>query len=205
MIYPQKNIIIRTFFRIYLPYIIRRNFHKVNFNQITVNENKSVLLLANHYSWWDAFLLYYVFTKLTGKQFFVMVSEENMQQHPFLKYIGSFSVNSKTKDVITSINYAAELLNDPKNLVLIFPQGKLHSNFVDDVQFEKGALKIIDQAQGKFELIYAASFIEHLQHKKPTVNVYLAENTIVENFDALTGSYNQHYLSAKKQQTNIVL
>jgi hypothetical protein len=66
------------------------------------------------------------------------------------------------------------LLNDPENLVLIFPQGKLFSNFIDEVSFEKGLVKILQGVTGKFQTVYAATFIEGLQYKKPSVNVYLA-------------------------------
>ncbi|HEY0244722.1 MAG TPA: 1-acyl-sn-glycerol-3-phosphate acyltransferase, partial [Mucilaginibacter sp.] len=173
MIYPEKNIIIRWFFSKYIPWIIRRNFQAVNFNEIEIDQDRSVLLIANHFSWWDAFLLYDVFDKLTGKKFHVMVIEETMKKHAFFKYIGAFSVNKNSREVIASLDYAAQLLNDPQNLVLLFPQGKLYSNFIDSMQFEKGTLKVMEQAGHKFQLIYAATFTEHLQYKKPVVNVYL--------------------------------
>ncbi len=60
--------------------------------------------------------------------------------------------------MLESLEYAAELLNDPKNLVLIFPQGKLYSNFVNNIHFEKGGVaKIIEKAEGKFQLIFAVT------------------------------------------------
>ena len=207
MIYPEKNTLIRWFFSKYIPWIISRNFHAVNFNKIEIDQNSAVLLIANHFSWWDAFLLYYVFDKLTGKKFHVMVVKETMRKHGFFKYIGAFSVNKNSREVMESLDYAARLLNDPQNLVLLFPQGKLYSNFIDRVQFEKGTLKIMEQAGHKFQLIYAAAFIEHLQYKKPTVNVYLNSitNCTFESIAALTDSYQQHYDSARQLQTKIVL
>lgn len=163
--------------------------------------------MANHFSWWDAFLLYHVLNKLTGKKIHVMVIEDTMKKHAFFKYIGAFSVNKNSRGVIESLNYAAQLLNNAQNIVLLFPQGKLHSNFINKVQFEKGTLKIMDQAQGQFQLVYAATFIESLQHKKPTVNVYLnnVTNCTFENIAALTDSYQQHYDSAQQLQTKIVI
>ena len=151
MIYPQNNKLIRGFFRLYLPWIIRRNFNEVKFDQVGIDPDKSILLLANHYSWWDAFLLYYVFSKLCNKRLYVMVLEETMKKQIFLKYIGSFSVNRNSRQAVASINYAAELLQNPQNLVLIFPQGALHSNFVSDVKFEQGIIKIIQKASNQFQ------------------------------------------------------
>ena len=105
-----------------------------------------------------------------------------------------------------SLAYSAELLNDPQNLVLIFPQARLYSNFVDEVHFERGLLKVIKQAAGKFQYVFAATFIEYFQHKKPTINVYVQksveEPTTIEELKNL---YGQHYQSAKLLQTKIVL
>ena len=207
MIYPKKNKLIYGFFRFYIPWIIRRNFYTVNFNPVVINPDKAVLLLANHFGWWDAFLLYDVFRKLTDKKLYVMVIEDTMQREWAIKYIGAFSVNKKPREIIASLAYATTLLADPKNLVLIFPQGKLYSNLVNEVHFEKGIIKIIDQAKDKFQLIYATTFIENFQHKKPTANIYLSANTncTFEDIKAITGSYQQHYNTSRQQQTKIVL
>jgi 1-acyl-sn-glycerol-3-phosphate acyltransferase len=195
MIYPKKNGLIYGFFRYYIPHIIHRNFRAVNFNKIEIDPNKSVLLIANHISWWDAFLLYYVFTKLSRKKLYVMVLEDTMKKQWFFKYIGAFSVNKNNHHTIVSLNYAAQLLNDPQNIVLMFPQGKLSSNFINEVEFEKGVIKIMNDAKDNFQLIYAATFIENLQYKKPTANVYLTNNTncTFESVKALNTSYQQHY------------
>jgi hypothetical protein len=107
-----------------------------------------------------------------------------------------------------SYQTAAGLLDDPQNLVLIFPQGKLYSNFVDQIHFEKGIWRIIEQAQDKFGLIFSATFIQYLKHKKPTATVYLksiGSNTAYKNIDELTKAYQQHYNSAKESETKIIL
>jgi hypothetical protein len=80
------------------------------------------------------------------------------------------------------------LLNDPQNLVLLFPQAKLYSNFAEDIHFEKGILEVIRQAEGKFQLIFASAFIQYYKHKKQSVNVYLkneTENVAPKSIDEL--------------------
>jgi 1-acyl-sn-glycerol-3-phosphate acyltransferase len=206
MLYPQKNKFIKWFFHHYILNLVKRNFRQVNFNFIEVSKNKSVLLLANHFSWWDGFLLYYINHKVLKKQFHVMVIEKTVQKVSFFKYMGAFSVNKKTREILTSLDYAAKLLNDPENLVLIFPQGKLFSNFIDKVSFEKGLLKILQSAAGKFQIVHAATFIEGLQYKKPSVNVYLATaEAEYQNITDLQQAYQQHYNGAKMQQTKIAV
>jgi 1-acyl-sn-glycerol-3-phosphate acyltransferase len=185
--------------------IVKRNFHEVNFNTVAVDEEKSVLLLANHFSWWDGFLMYYLNQKVFKKRFHVMVIEETVQKVSFFKYMGAFSVSKNSRQMLASLNYAAELLNDPENMVLIFPQGKLYSNFIEDVNFEKGLARIMQNAAGKFQTIMAATFIENLQYKKPTASVYIKAYNAQDGFIELKSAYQQHYNKTKQQQTKIIV
>jgi 1-acyl-sn-glycerol-3-phosphate acyltransferase len=205
MIYPQKNKLINWFFHNYILRIVKGNFQQVRFDEAEVDKNKSVLLLANHFSWWDGFLMYYINHRVLKKRFHVMVIEETVQKVSFFKYVGAFSVSKNSRDMLASLNYAAELLNDPENMVLIFPQGKLYSNFTDEVNFEKGLSKIMAAATGKFQTVMAATFIENLQYKKPTASVYLKAISEVNNMEEAQKQYQQHYDSAKQQQNKITV
>jgi 1-acyl-sn-glycerol-3-phosphate acyltransferase len=207
MIYPQKNKLINWFFHGYILRLVDKSFQQVKYNPLSVKSDKSVLLLANHFSWWDGFLMYYLNHNLFKKRFHVMVIEETVQKVSFFKYMGAFSVQKNSRDVVASLNYSAELLNDPQNLVLIFPQGKLFSNFTGEVVFEKGLVKVIQHAAGKFQTVLAATFIENLQYKKPTASVYLtvADISGSESIAELQQVYQKHYYNAKKQQTQIAV
>jgi 1-acyl-sn-glycerol-3-phosphate acyltransferase len=205
MIRPQKNKLINWFFHYYILRIVKGNFHEVKFNEVEVEKGKSVLLLANHFSWWDGFLMYYINHKVLKKRFHVMVIEETVQKVSFFKYVGAFSVSKNSRDMLASLSYAAELLNDPENMVLIFPQGKLHSHFIDEVNFEKGLSRIMEAAAGKFQTIAAATFIENLQYKKPTANVYLKAMGDINNMQDAQAAYQQYYDSAKQQQNKITV
>ncbi len=207
MIYPKNNPLIHRFFHHYIGHLIKSNFKAFNFNTLEADKDKSILLLANHFGWWDGFLLYWLNYKLLKKKFHIMILEDTVKRVFFLKYMGAFSVVKNSRSMIESLNYASELLQDPQNLVLVFPQARLYSNFVDDIHFERGLLKIIKQAAGKFQYVFAATFIEYFQHKKPTINVYVQKhpNTAAESIDELKDLFQQHYESAKLLQTQIVL
>ena len=206
MIYPKNNKLISGFFHRYIGYIIGKNFKAFNFNTIEVDSDRSVLLLANHFGWWDGFLLYWLNHLLLKKKFHVMTLEDTVKKVFFLKYMGAYSVLKNSRSMIDSLNYTAELLKDPGNLVLIFPQARLYSNFVDDIHFEGGLAKIIKQAAGKFQYVFVATFIENFQHKKPTINVY-AQKCVqdIAGVDELKQVFQQYYQSAKQQQTQIVI
>jgi len=206
MVRPQNNFFIRNILHYYVNWIVGRHFHEVCFEPVEVDPNKSILLIANHFSFWDSLILYIVCYKLLKKKFYVMVREDTTIQLKYLKYGGAFSVNKNSRDMLQSLDYAAELLNDPQNLVLIFPQGKLYSNFVNDIHFEKGIAKVIEKAEGKFLLLFAATFVQYLKHKKPTATVYLkVEPNAGKSFEELKNAYQKHYDNAKLQQTEIVI
>lgn len=135
-----------------------------------------------------------------------MVLEESMQKISFLKYLGSFSVAKNSRQMMESLDYAAQLLNDPDNMVVIFPQGKLYSNLVDEVKFEKGLARIAAQAKAGFQYVLAATFAENFQYKKPTVYSYLkvcqSETVVV---DELQNTYQQHYKKSRQHQTTITV
>ncbi|MEO8886060.1 MAG: 1-acyl-sn-glycerol-3-phosphate acyltransferase [Mucilaginibacter sp.] len=207
MIYPENNILIKWGFQAYARFIVRRNFSHISFNTITIDKNKPVLLIANHSGFWDGFLMYNINYKLFKKKFHTMLLERTAKRLPILKYGGAFSVKKNSRDIITSLNFASQLLNDAENLVLIFPQGKLYSNFITKVEFEKGIMKVLEQAAGKFQLVYSAMFIEYFTNKKPQANIYLKHITDAEFTDIqqLQASYQLHYDDARQQQIQIVI
>jgi 1-acyl-sn-glycerol-3-phosphate acyltransferase len=206
MIRPEKNIIIRGILHFYVRWIVGRHFNELRFNEIAINENRSILLIANHFSFWDSLILYIVCIKLFKKRFYVMVREDTTMKLKYLKFGGAFSISKNSRDMLQSLEYAAELLNDPQNLVLIFPQGKLYSNFVSNINFEKGITKVMDRAEGKFQMVFAATFIQYLKHKKPTVTVYLKhEECDGKSFEDMKNGYQEHYDNTKLQQTEIVI
>lgn len=206
MVYNKQNFIIRWILHTYVLLTIKRHLYEINFNPLETDAGKSILLLSNHFSYWDSLILYTICRKLFKRKYHVMVREDTTVKLEYLKYGGAFSVNKKSRDMLKSLDYAAELLKSPQNLVLIFPQGKLYSNFVNDVHFEKGVTKIMAKAEEKFQLIFAAIFIQYMRSKKPNVTVYF-ENAISAGKTPaeLKDAYQQFYDKAKTEQTKIVI
>ncbi|WP_165852101.1 1-acyl-sn-glycerol-3-phosphate acyltransferase [Mucilaginibacter terrenus] len=193
-------------FRTYVNRLVKNEFHEITYNNVLIDPERSVLLIGNHFSFWDGLILFYLNEKLFKKKFHVMILEETARKSSMLRYGGAFTVNKTSKDVIASLNYAAELLKDPSKLVLMFPQGKLFSNFVEEVKFEKGVMRLIDKAGERCQVIFAATFIQYFRHKKPNVNVYL-EAPVREyaglDITKLQNDYQQLYKAGHEQQTKI--
>lgn len=206
MIKPKKNLLITGFFNCYINWIIKRHFHRIHYNPVDVAPGKAILLLANHFSWWDGFLLYHLNKIYFHKKFHIMILDETAKTQWFMKYLGAFSIKKGSRAMIRSLEYAGDLLRDPENLVLIFPQGKLYSNFTNYINFEKGLRVILKQAGTAFQTIFSAAFIEHLDQRKPTVFFYLKSYLTIDqtNVQEIDTAYQTHFISAKSGQTAIV-
>ncbi len=206
MVVNKNNWFMFSFFSWYISRRVTKHFYQVEFNNVEVDPNESVLLIANHFSWWDGFLFFHLNKLLLKKKFHVMILEETILKHAFLKYVGAFSVSKGSKSIVETLKYAGNLLNDPQNLLLIFPQGNLSSNFTDTLNFEKGLGKIIEISQKKFQYVFAAAFTEHFSQPKPTAFIYLKTEEAA-NFAGLANvqsAYQEHYNQSKKVQTAIV-
>lgn len=205
MYQPRKNTFIFNFFSWYIQFIVNKDFAAFNYNSVELKKDSSILILANHFSWWDGFLIFYINKKLFKKQFHVLVNKENYQKVGFLKYLGAFAANDKGKDVLDTLNFAGTLLDNPNNLVLVFPQGKLHSNHLKSISFEKGVMQMINSSQKKINIIFASTFIDYFSKRKPSAFTYL-QNWETEEYvslQLLKSAYNKHYDNSVINQSQI--
>ena len=206
MYQSQKSPLIFKFFSWYVTYIIKKDFSSYNFNKLQIKENEAVLLLANHFSWWDGFLMFYLNKKLFKKQFHVLVTKEDYEKLWFLKYLGAFAAETKGKDVVQTLTYAGSLLDDPDNLVLMFPQGKLYTSYIGSISFEKGVMQVVNASRKKFQTIFSANLTDYFGGRKPEARSYLTTWEAEEyvSLQLLKSEYNKHYGYAVKSQSKTI-
>ena len=199
--------IIRTFFSWYIARIIKSDFHKLGFRNVAFDNNRAILLLANHFSWWDGFFMYQLNKLYFKKKFHVMISEDNYKKVWFLKYMGAFPVRKNSKGLIQSLEYGGHLLNESGNLVLIFPQGKLYSSHSRDINFEKGLINLINSSDRKFQYVFAATFVDYFENRKPSVCCYLNtwEGAEFTSLQLIKSAYNKHYEISRQEQARITV
>lgn len=131
-----------------------------------------------------------------------MVLESTVKKHSFLRYVGAFSVLPKSKTIFESLDYAIELLKDPNNLVIIFPQGHIQSAFISEIKMQKGIKYIIEKGKTPFQYLFCFSFIDYLQFRKPFVSLYLHHylSSEILNFENLKCQFQFDYQLAKEKQ-----
>ncbi len=207
MLAPRRNKIIYSFFSWVISYLIRADFRKFDFNRVGFDESRAVLILSNHLSWWDGFWIFQINRLHFKKRFHVMITEENYEKVWFLKYLGSFSVKKNSRSIIETLEYAGNLLDDPRNLVLIFPQGQLHSGHIDQIQFQKGLMNMINTSSKKFQYIFSANFVDYFKHRKASVTCYLHEWEGAEftSLQLIKSAYNKHYEASRQKQSSVTV
>jgi 1-acyl-sn-glycerol-3-phosphate acyltransferase len=199
--------LVAGFFTWYIRRIIGSDFSALNYNRIDFDQSRSILILANHFSWWDGFMIFRLNKLLFKKNFHVMVTEENYQKVSFLKYLGAFPVKRNSRSMVQSLEKAGHLLNDSNNLVLIFPQGKLFSNHVDAVAFERGFLNLINSSERKFQYVFSAAFVDYFEKRKPCYTCYLKKWDGDEfiSLQLIVSAYNDHYQSSIQKHCHITV
>ncbi|MBB2145577.1 glycerol acyltransferase [Pedobacter sp. LMG 31464] len=203
MYHSRKNGFIFHCYSWYINYILKKDFSAFTHNQLVIKEDEAVLLLANRFSWWDGFMLFQLNKKVFKKEFHALVTTDDYKQLNYLKYFGCFAPESKGKDVLETLLYAGSLLDDPKNLVLIFPQGKIKSSYVDSIAFEKGVMQLVNASKKKFQTVFSVILTDYFNNRKPKAKAYLttwqAEEYI--SLQLLKSEYNKHYDAAVLKQT----
>ncbi len=151
---------------------INRHFKSVHIQGELKETDSPLLVIANHFSFWDGFMVQYLNLKRIHKRFFYMMLEEQLKQRMFLNKSGGFSISKNPREMIESINHAASLLNDPDNMVLIFPQGLIETKYRFPFHFEKGVEAILKRSSGSTRILFIANMIEYYSEARPSLYMY---------------------------------
>ena len=173
MIYPKHKPVYVNFFKWYTRVMLAVDFKQVIIQNPVNIKDQAVLLIGNHFSWWDGFFAYYLNMKIIHKKFHVMMLEEQLKGRKFLNNTGAYSINKKSTDMLNSLNFTAELLTNNKNMVLFYPQGTFDSLYKHPVIFENGINKVLQKCQSNVQLVFYVALIDYFEHRKPTLTLYI--------------------------------
>ena len=190
-----------------MSWFLERWFNKLVIREVASKPAHSYLLMCNHFSFWDGFWATYLCWRTLRKQhqlnrIYIMVMKKQMQMNPWLRYFGCFSVSPGRASVNESVAYAAELLNTPGNVVLMYPQGNLESNHVREIVMNDGIAHIVSRVQGPCQLLWSSNLVEYFESLSPSVYFDMLDCGIREEFNLLELSWkiNAHHREAVKRQ-----
>ena len=123
-----------------------------------------------------------------------------MQKHKWLKYLGAFSIVPGSPSMEESLDYAAEILSKPGNLLVYYPQGNLESAHVRYIEFKDGLSLIVPKIKGNCQLIWCTINLEYFESTKPSAyfNMLDCSTNSDFNFETLKARVNEHHLAAIK-------
>jgi len=172
MIKAERNKLALFVFDIYLDRLLKKYFQDfVLVNEFpSINRDKSLILAPNHFSWWDGFFVYYSIKKLTGKNIFIMMLEEQLKRYWFFQKIGCFSINQNNKQsTVATLKYTLELLKNPDNCVVIFPQGEIEPFDKNPLSYNKGIEFLAEHSANEFDIMPIANKIFYTNQKLPFI------------------------------------
>ena len=149
--------------------MLRKHFHGIHAEIEDFQREKSKLLIANHFSWWDGFIGNYLSYKYYKKKFHVMMLKEQLARRMFLNKAGAFSVEQSSRSVVESLQYSAEILSQDGNLLMMFPQGKIESLYHSHFQFAKGVEKILENCHPLPEIVFNINLVDYFSNPTPTL------------------------------------
>lgn len=205
IIEAKHHCVIHPIFKLFSRVMINRHFSQVVVvGNVDVTNDRSILLLSNHTSWWDGFWQLYLNMRVFKKKFHFMMLEEQLRKHWYFNYTGGFSVKKLARSAVETIQYSAGLLSHPNNLVLLFPQGKVESIHKHAITFEKGVEKILERTDRKsVQIVFLVNSVDYFINRKPILYHYTKEycgDSI--NHRDIEQQYNAFFKESIQQQTD---
>jgi 1-acyl-sn-glycerol-3-phosphate acyltransferase len=182
------------FFRNFFRLAERLYFRKMTYSQkVKIPDNQSILLLQNHFSWWDGYWSYRLSRKFFRRKFYVMMLENQLRKRLFLNSCGVFSIQKNNRDLLNSLSYTNEILRNPMNLVTVYPTGELLSQHQQMMQFQKGIERILEGHTEHFAIMFAVFLVDFFGFARPEVRVYLENYSGERTVVALEKAYDSFY------------
>ncbi len=200
----RHNLFIYNFLKIYTLWKVKRCFDRVVFAGEAAIEDKSVFVISNHVGWWDGFWVMYLNIKKFGKKFYFMMLNSQLEKHWGFRYAGGYPVKKKSRDLIDCLHYTSELLTNSDNMVLMFPQGTLESVYRQDIVFEKGVERILDNKRGETGIVFVANLVDYFKNPRPSLFIYyMSYKGGATDRKRIEEAYNGFYQNALKQQIKL--
>ncbi|TVQ13308.1 MAG: glycerol acyltransferase [Bacteroidetes bacterium] len=202
MIVAKHSRYFEWIFSLYLSSAFKRSFRQIETVGTIDDKGMPFLVIANHISWWDGFWILRLNRNILRRKFHVMMLEDQLQKNMFLRKLGAFSIRKKSKDMIESLNYASGILQNPKSLLLLFPQGEIHSQYDVPLLFQKGWGRMLSKVNNPIQVLMVVHLLDYFSHSKPILKQYVfsPEQTADFSCDELETIYNDFYKQCLENQ-----
>lgn len=189
-------------------WFLRRKLHHIEIFNATIKQGHSYVLMCNHFSFLDGFIASHLLRKAiyeknkNVKGLYIMVLEKQLQKNKWITRFGGFSIAPGTASAKESLAYAAEILSDTGNVLLLFPQGRIESNHARKMVLKPGIGDIVPLIQGDCQLLWSSNLIDYYESTRPSVYCHMLDcgTNYDFNFAELCAKIDTHHLNAIKKQ-----
>jgi len=148
----------------------------------TPRPGRAIVLVGNHISWWDGFLLREIQRHLRpGAPFHTVVVAEQLGRHPMLRRLGGVPVTpSAPSSVLAMLRTLGRLrARDPETVFGYFPQGRIWPSSRRPLSLRRG-IEAVARIVAPAEIVPVSIHIEPLVSTRPTPFVWLGEPLAAE-------------------------
>ena len=135
-----------------------------------LHPDRPLLVVANHASWWDAFLLREVRTLLRPRApIYTLMSEGELARRPFLRRLGAIGIEpGSAGSVLRAIRTLRRRVEArPDSVILFFPQGRIWPTHRRPLGFQRGVETFARQLR-PLTVLPVALHLEPLTAAAPT-------------------------------------
>jgi hypothetical protein len=176
MIKANHKKVLEWFFVFYSKISLRFVFREIRYCPLFRNEDiekgRSVIIVSNHFFFWDGFIHLLLNRKLFKRKIHIMMLHEELVKRKFLRFGGTFSIEKGRRAIFESLDYCCDIMEDPANLLLIFPQGRIESIYTSPFKFEKGIEYILKTIKDT-DIYLNVNLINFQSKRRPTLSMYL--------------------------------
>jgi 1-acyl-sn-glycerol-3-phosphate acyltransferase len=142
-------------------------------------EGGPLLLVSNHVSWWDGFILHDVHQKVRPKKaLYIVMLERELAKRPFLKRLGGVGFDPESTSSLRSLLRDLKELRSrtPEFSVLFFPQGRIWPSFRRPLGF-RGGVRLVAESLAPVAVLPLGIHLESGNQAAPAAFVSMGEVT----------------------------
>lgn len=183
---------------------MNRVFHETRYIGAWSENGLPILMLSNHFSWWDGFIQYRLNRKVFDRKLYIMMLEEQLLKNMILNKCGCFSVRKNSRSIIETLDYCLDVLKEPDNMLLMFPQGEVQSMHIERIKFESGLRYLLKHIENEINIVLNVNLVDYFSEKKPTMNIYfkVLSSNLFPDTQTIEKEYNEFYAECRNRQND---
>ncbi len=181
----------------YIKRLMKKHFHRF----IMVNElppqHGPLVLTPNHFSWWDGFLIYWVYRDaFPDKKFYIMMLEHQLRRYHFFGKLGAYSIDQQNPvSMRDTIHYTRSILKG-NSAVIIYPQGAITRYDQRPPDLKEGLRLFLPDASADVPVVPVAFKVLYGEHQKPDLlfrsGAQLPSGVVKKNFEQYTAAFTEN-------------